>query len=1070
MRKHRQSLLLIASCLLWAGCQERIGLQEPEIAAVPEGEMAFCIGTDAVGEPLTRGMVSGADYTPVETLQLICFDQAGYFLGVRIAHPTPASGNNPTSGTFSGYVPENTARIHFVANVNLDLSDFAIGTAEKVIMRSKALSTDYTDDDPEVKFWGYHKEASASAMKTWLQYGRDHTLDVNHTVSLLRDRARIRLTVASTLYASGAWLNGSAGEGKKVTGLSWGINHGRERGYLAPYTPGDTPWDNYTNSVDMNEYEDCGRYTLEEDKLDVYDEEDPQGNYQYVYDDINMMTATENERVTIVLKVDYSNNDGTNARIKYLLAQLREGSGSNEEGEMIQITRNRTYVVNITNLSHDGYEDFSDAVDEDADDFANAPADVDKTVPYVSDGEHALYVKTVYDTDDTDKRNLIFRKPVVVARTENTFTVEFEYTKAPGESSYTPAPADFKIYWDERINKDWDYNDDLSITSTTSPNTYKGSFTVTIGSIGESYAFTDYLVIRHKKSGLTRYVHFYGIDQFRFRLTPVLEQVLLDENGDEILVLPYHGDFTPYLGPSGDEVGRPVFRLSFSLSQSMDEDLFPTDVRMATSTLLPYGDGSGSYTSRLPGRFSVQNAPTDKAYDGTALVASTNTSDGVLHSPSSSVKTDWNYLSNNWKYWYGYTLDEFPRTVDVRDGKVVIYLKDVRDAYAQASGQSVGLILDVENYEPWYLFVDAADIWYRLFEYNSETHESVTISGVYDVGNKANKYRAIITGCPAGSYTLSKQSTSSTDWLTVDPGPVEVTSDGKLDFKFSVTDNTSSGAVARSATIVFTDGTNTTRVIVNQAGVVSLRLTASSTSVIGNTREVSITVYSDSPWTLNTTGGTLSSTSGYATGTAGVTVKLSMPINYSTSDIVYTITADNDDNATASIDITQRKATLTNETISFTADNDFRSRNVETQAGIKAEMSDHTLSGNSFSTILGDPNPYRWDFKAATNTLELTRSDESVMQIRGVVFVFHAALVPYETDYVPNSISVSVTDPAGTVPASVSPGTGSATDRTTWTWNQSGAPVKDATFTLVKGSEIIALKNFTVYITRASWK
>ena len=194
-----------------------------------------------------------------------------------------------------------------------------------------------------------------------------------------------------------------------------------------------------------------------------------------------------------------------------------------------------------------------------------------------------------------------------------------------------------------------------------------------------------------------------------------------------------------------------------------------------------------------------------------------------------------------------------------------------------------------------------------------------------------------------------------------------------------------------------------------------------------------------------------------------------MPINYTEDDITYRVTATNTHTSeSVYIDITHRKATLTNESIKFSADTDFYSTSTETRSGIKGVMSTHSLAGNAMTTILGDPNPYRWDFKAATNTLAVTRVDESVMQIMGVIFVFHADLVPSTTVYCPERIDVSISEPAGT--DSFAPTGTSLDDWTDWTWNRTASPVKDATFTLVKGTETIALKNFTVYITRASWK
>jgi hypothetical protein len=1036
---------------------------------VPEGDMAFCIGTEAMGESLTKGMVTGEDYTPVSTLHLICFDKSGYYLGIREAVPVPASGSQPATGTFSGSVPESTVRIHFIANTIPDLSEFSIGTAEKVIMSSEALSTRYDDitdpSAPQLCFWGYHKESTAAGMKTWLQAGLSGTAN---EVPLLRDRARIHLSVSTDIY-DGGWLSGSAGTGCTVTSIRWGIQNGRERGYLAPYfspynTGASTPWEGYdSNPLTMNEYQDCGRYDLTDGKMDDFN---PAGdNFQYVYDDSNRKTSSEKGRIRIVLEVNYT--EGGTPQTKYLLVLLREGSGSPNEGELVQITRNKTYLVNVTSLSHDGYSSLHDAIDKSADDFANAPADVDIHVPYITDGTHVLNLVNVTKSGETE--NLIESRPVIVTRDANqSYHVTFTYKLDPGAGETAPSADDFKILWEENINEGWEIGT-LSVGAspvTGTTDTYQGEFDVTIGSIGSSYAFLDYLIIRHKKSGLSRNIHFYAVEDFIFRRGPVLEQVMLPPASAP-------GDSIPYMGPSGDDVDRPVFRLRFTLSQSLQEDLFPLTVRMTSSTLEPYGDESSSHTTRLPGAFGLLNASTTKAFsDGTSLSSATWYYTDPR--PDGSGVNHWNYEYDQWGYWYEYTLPEYPKTNGVRDGEVVVYLKDIRDAYAQASRQDLGLYLDVENFHPYGLYVPADDVIFPIYVFNGGNY-----AGEYHVGNMAQKYRASITGVPvSGTYTLSKVNTGNgTDWLTI-PASITADSHDKLNLIFQVADNTATGSIARSAEILMENGSSTTRLTVIQDGVTSIRLKASGTSVMGNQTGVQLTVYSDDNWTLSTTGGQLTFADNYNpqttplsagnTGSFGRSVTLIMPINYTETDNLYTVTATNNTtHDSVSIDITHRKATLTNESVMFSADTDFYSTSTETRSGIMGEMSAHSLAGNAMTTILGDPNPYRWDFKAATNTLALTRVDESVMQIRGVIFVFHADLVPSVTLYCPERIDVSITDPAGT--DSFAPTGSTVDDWTDWVWNRTANPVKDATFTLVKGTETIALKNFTVYYTRASW-
>jgi len=1022
MKNNIYFVLFLTLGLILAGCRE------PEDLQAPGGEMAFCIGTNGVvGESFTKGVVSGEVNTSVKTLQLICFDPSGYYLGTRTAYPKEDS-VDPTKGTFSGYVPESTARIHFVANAVLDLSEFAIGVSEKVIMTSAQLSTQYSDINqsdasaPKLCYWGYHKEDTADEMKTWLQEGLPAKgSGTPNTVSLLRDRARIQLTLGEEIY-NGGWVANSAGSGKTITSIKWGITNGRERGYLAPPA---TSWAGYAGgSVAMHEYEDCNRYVLSETQLDAFDPSS--ANFQYVFDDSNKKTTSENGRVVLVLEVNY--DEGGTPGKKYLLAQLRVGSGANL-GEMAQIIRNGTYVVNVTNLSHDGYISFAEAVNPNADDFTNAPADVDVTVPYIMDGMHVL--------------NLISPKPVVVTRTAGqNYTVEFEYTKASAEDETTAG--DFVIEWEENINDGWTIGA-LNDPPTVSGNVSRWTFTVTIGTIGTSYAYSDHLVIRHKKSGLSRYIHFYAVQQFIYQVTPTLTQVM--------------DGAMPYMGPSGDETGRPVFKLSFKLSKSVQEDLFPLTVRITSSTLEPFGDKTTSHTARLSGGFAIENASTAQSLDGTTLV-------------SSSSANDWNYNSDIWGYWYDYTLQEYPKTGGERDGEVVIYLKDIRDAYAQASEQSVGLYLDVANFQSYGLTVPVS--------YPSYAYQEGLVAGSYRVGNVANKYRLTITGtgaAPGTTYTLSEETDAS--WLTENPTSITADASGNLVFKFSVSANT---AGERSANVIFTNNSDTSlktkMTIIQESGMEpDFRVKAESTSVMGSTREVKLTVYSDVDWTLNTSAGELFSTVSTvvqdasdqvhgSSSAVGIPVILTMPVNYTLSDILYTVTLSKtaDPSDTKTVVITQRKVKEFQEgkTATFTAGTHFESGRTDSSGGIIGVFpSTPSKAGGGLDFTV------RWDF-ADDTPLTLTKED-SVLEMTGFTFKFHETSLsgvwcPYYLHVVDNTTS-NYWD--------LAPGSTTAN----WLWNPASDPTTgdpltftDVTITFVRSTYNIGLVNFTVTYTGVIWE
>ena len=708
---------------------------------------------------------------------------------------------------------------------------------------------------------------------------------------------------------------------------------------------------------------------------------------------------------------------------------------------MTQVIRNSTYVVNVTDLSHDGYVSFAEAVNPNADDFTNAPADVDVTVPYIMDGMHVL--------------NLISPKPVVVTRTAGqNYTVEFEYTKASEEAE--PTAGDFQIEWEENINDGWTSNEDANSDGikdgigtdlskdATSGNVSTWKFTVNIGTIGTSYAYSDHLVIRHKKSGLSRYIHFYAVEQFIYKLAPTLEQVMLDAT-------------TPYLGPSGDDTGRPVFKLTFRLSPSVQEDLFPLTVRIASSTLEPFGDKTTSATARLSGGFAIENASTARSMDGTAL------------SSSNSVN-DWNYKSDTWGYWYDYTLQEYPKTGSERDGEVVIYLKDIRDAYAQSSEQAVGLYLDVANFQPYGLTIPVS--------YPSYAYQEGLVAGSYTVGSVANKYRLTITGAaPGATYTFTEETDAS--WLTENPTSITADGSGNLVFKFSVSANT---AGERSANVIFTNSANTSlktkMTIIQESGMEpDFRVKAESTSVMGSTREVKLTVYSDVPWTLESSaGGLFSSVSTVvqdatnqvhgSSSSVGIPVMLTMPVNYTTSDILYTVTLSKTANPsdTKTVVITQRKVKEFQEgqTATFTAGTHFESGKTDSSSGIIGTFPSKpsTAGGGLDFTV-------RWDF-ADDTTLNLTKED-SVLEMTGFSFEFHSTMLSgtWCPDYL-HVVDNSTSNSWNLAPSSTT---------ATWNWNPATNPstgdtltFTDLSITFVKGSNNIGLVSFTVTYTGVIWE
>lgn len=677
MKRYR--ILAFASLLGILFSCHKMSFDEMPSPAGAEGDVPFCLSLGFAGEDTpTRSIVSGEE-SKVETLQLICFDASGLYLGIRtLHHLAPGETVNQYNeqiiwkdgdgaygtvypGQITGRVPLGTARIHFIANRDLETPlDFSAGASERIVMRSEALSTGL--DHGNIVYWGYHAEPTADDMTAWLtvhyvwnptteQY--DSTGDPS-IVHLIRDRARIQLEVDPAVSSQAT--------------ITWLIHNGRDRGYIAPYDPTTTnPFnrdavggaDGYTgvvthdgtpvrvSSVPFTEYSASGRYTLYDSSAGI--DRDGQftasDTYQYVFDDINdKISETNDGRIKIILKVVYPDNThtawGTNT--KYLVLLLK-----NDDGQIKPI-RNNTYVIKLHDISSTGYQTLEAAIN--GEDFANAAVEIDRTILSISDAEHILRISL----DDSETASVVYDS-------KGTKNIGFEFLNADQTVADAQA-SDFEIKWEKNKNQwnptnagfDASLSDYLAYDSTKK----KWYVTVDIQQLGEDGTpVDDYLIIRHKSSGLTRYVHIYGITEFKIVGEPVFEKM------------------------SGQFGGKDVYKLSFTLPDNYGEDLYPINVRFATSTLNAYSDDT---QNARHGTFGVDIKPTN-----------------VVGVTQSATETDWNYKALSWDYWYIYSIPSYPGVLTSStddDGKVNIYFEDIRGSKLETNPTTVGLFLEIPKF------------------------------------------------------------------------------------------------------------------------------------------------------------------------------------------------------------------------------------------------------------------------------------------------------------------------------------------------------------------------------------
>ena len=627
--------------------------------------------------PRTKSMVSGTE-NPISVMQLLCFDASGLYLGIRTVGTTANSygecvtsgGVNASTKTQSGRIiariPAGTARIHFIANRNLETPlDFTAGTSERIVMRN--LSTSYTDTQ-QIVYWGYHMEKTSSELFSWMRSALQedpttHFISVKdgatpNKVYLIRDRARIQITFDDGLV-------GSSAPYKKV---EWLVHNGRTEGLIAPYnagqsenlaqTPPVNPWTGYTDNegsyatVPMTELTTSDRYTLWSSDADENRTFDSSDSYQYVFEDSNEKAGDTDGRLKLILKVYTSNT-----AFKYLVILLKNGD------DQIGVVRNSTYSIRIKSLDARGYSTLKAAVN--GEEFANAPVESPRELTTVANENYILQI-ALDQTDETAGNTTT----AAIYNTTGTKIIPFKFLNASDNTPVNVSASVFKVSWEGNIYSSWTPTNTQFAQNPANYISYNSTtecweISVNLGAIGESNPLKDYLVIKHvdpvAQTSITRYVHIYGIQSFVFGTAP--EFTKLNTTYSETV--------------SGETRTYNVYKLSFQLPDTYDETLYPINIRMATSTLEPYSDNG--YSARH-GMFGV-------VIESTAALT------------GSSTRTNWNYKANSWGYWYEYSLPSMPYMDDpVNKGKVDLYFLDTRSNKAETNPTSVGLFLEIPNF------------------------------------------------------------------------------------------------------------------------------------------------------------------------------------------------------------------------------------------------------------------------------------------------------------------------------------------------------------------------------------
>lgn len=706
-----------------AGCSEK-NLDSPdEPVADPSvllsaGEMPFRLGFNLVGEkpdPKSKASIVGGDEDAtdfVKTITMLCFTKEGIYLGYRRGDLVGTehqftSGHTNCYGRdlFTGSIPANTTRIHFLANAEGHIPGFdKTGTLENVLMRNVLVTSGL--DDRRVIYWGFHKEETTAAMKDWLSKmvvtedpitGKKDTTYVKRDgslVHLIRDRARIKF---GTMTDDPQDPDNPSGNDYRILQIDWLLSNGLNRGFIAPYKASAADHyagyiDDTTLEIDENRHSpynlsDAARYTADDESQMVTVYKWDNGPVYYPDDISRMLFLFEDQNNAdnppkLILRVKYQKNYPSTSVAdqitKYHTLMLLD-----KDNQPLKVLRNHSFVVNIHSMPWKGigHMTFLEAINT-TEYENNRTVTIDDNVDDITDGKYELSVK-----DGTSK---IYRTG---AGTVQTINFEFKPTDAAqGSAEWTElmdtiTNKGFKINWEGIPDASFAAND-VRI-ATWDKTTGQGTITFTLGTTINAALQSGTIDLQNFKTGLNRRIHIYTISQFNF--FPLVPNT--DPQQYSPISLVATGGSRTVSGTS-----CPTYKLTLRIPGNYPAGLYPIRVRMATTTLNPF-------------KYEVDGVEDDNIYVETAGTENGNTVDDEVLAGMTYVTTanKWNTRATGspWNYWYFFDLLSKPITTDsggqtvedMSDKLYTVYFDDTRPLRAAANqADGVGLFLKIKYF------------------------------------------------------------------------------------------------------------------------------------------------------------------------------------------------------------------------------------------------------------------------------------------------------------------------------------------------------------------------------------
>ena len=413
-------------------------------------------------QTITRSQTYGNEgIDRAEDIQLFCFDKDGFFLGLAkdLTLETTPKGDILENGSsnpkgIKATIPNSTARIHFVANATLDITQSPkwIGMHENMLMTSFESSAG-EDQSQKIVYWGYVKKNTPEEMKAFLNGGADKPV-----IHLIRDRAKVKVELEDEV----------ANEIEKVI---VSIYDGQEHGTIAPFKTDLTFPDTHEMAVWNPDY-----ITPTKDQKTYQGSEGQMENIAYTFENRN----DASKPLKVILWATYKN--GTHKRFLVLL--------QDKDNQLYRIKRNHIYKIKVKKLDASlGYDSFDAAVNGTP---ANNPwIVVEDIVPEVSDGKYTLSI--------TNGTYILLNEGATAAQ-----SISFKYV---GDTDITAN--DFEAIWMKNTNCA------INETPVITFNNGKGSIHYTLSTIDNSMK-EGIIRLLDKKHGLSRNIHIYTIKNMEY--------------------------------------------------------------------------------------------------------------------------------------------------------------------------------------------------------------------------------------------------------------------------------------------------------------------------------------------------------------------------------------------------------------------------------------------------------------------------------------------------------------------------------------------------------------------------